>query len=308
MPKSFRILFFLGLLAPALLNACAEQPADPPPPSAAPTPRVRVVVVTAAPTHTPIVPTRTSTSAPTAVPAPTATPFITPPPPGETVNIPILMYHHFNPLPSDASELLRTWTVAPEQFTAQLDYLKARGFNTITLQQLAAFFEQGAPLPPNPIVITIDDGWIDAYTFAFPELNKRNMVAVFFVPTNYATAGGELLINWNQVIEMDRAGMEIGGHTISHADLTRVTLAQARRQLMESKNSLQEKLGHPIVALSYPYGAHDAPTIAETRAAGYKAAVILCCGYKQSSELLLTLPRIRVSYDDTLEYFVKRLP
>lgn len=224
------------------------------------------------------------------------------------MEVPILMYHHFNDLPANASETLRTWTVSPEQFAAQLDYLQARGFHTITLKQLIDFFERGMPLPTQPIILTIDDGWIDAYTVAFPELRKRNMVGVFFVPTNYAAAGGKLLMNWDQVIEMHRAGMEIGGHTISHEDLTKANLAEARRQLVESKTILEEKIGAPVIALSYPYGAYNSRVIAETEAAGYQAAVILCCGYQQRADILLTLPRIRISYEDTLDDFAKHLP
>lgn len=299
-------LFWCGVFA---LSGCADGLLnDAVTPTAAATRPPRVVVVTATPSHTPPPPTATPTRAATPTLAPTATPFITPPAPGEAVEIPILMYHHLNPLPPDASELLRTWTVSPQQFTAQLDYLQAHGFHTITLKQLADFFERGAPLPTRPIVITIDDGWLDAYTVAYPELVKRKMVAVFFVPTNYATAGGELFLDWAQAAEMSRAGMELGGHTISHEDLTQTDLGEMRRQLTASKALMEEKIGQPVVSLSYPFGAHNARVVAETQAAGYRAAVILCCGYQQQAENLLTLPRIRVSYEDTLEDFAGRLP
>lgn len=303
-----RILSLVVLLCAAILFGCAEDRALDTAPTPSTTPRVRVVVVTATPSHTPPPPMRTPTPAPSPTRVATATPFITPPAPGEAVAIPILMYHHLNPLPANASEMLRTWTVAPEQFAAQLDYLQARGFHTITFKQLIDFFEHGAPLPTQPIILTIDDGWIDAYTVALPELQKRGMVAVFFVPTNYATAGGELLMNWEQVQELNRAGMEIGGHTISHEDLTKINLNEARRQLVESKTILEEKIGQPVIALSYPYGAYNPRVVAETQAAGYQAAVILCCGYKQHADNLLLLPRIRVSYEDSLDDFAKRLP
>ncbi len=299
-------LFWCGVFA---LSGCADGLiADAVPPTTAATRAPRVVVVTATPSHTPPPPTATPTRAATLTPAPTATPFITPPAADDAVEIPILMYHHLTPLAPGASELLRTWTVSPEQFTAQLDYLQAHGFHTVTLKQVADFFERGAPLPTRPLVITIDDGWLDAYTVAYPELTKRDMVAVFFVPTHYATAGGDLFVNWEQLGEMSRAGMEIGGHTISHEDLTKTDLAELRRQLTASKALMEEKLGQPVVSLSYPFGAHNARVVAETQAAGYRAAVILCCGYKQSADLLLTLPRIRVSYDDTLQDFASRLP
>ncbi|MBI4670561.1 MAG: polysaccharide deacetylase family protein [Chloroflexi bacterium] len=309
MLKFLRLLPFVvsfGLLS----SACSIQAVKGVPPPTAEPLQVSRVEPSPAPAHTPtaVVPSRTPTRAATATPLPTPTPFITPPPPGAPVSIPILMYHHLKTLAPNASETLRTWTVSPEQFTAQLDYLQTRGFHTITFRQLAEFFERGAPLPTQPLILTFDDAWIDAYTVAFPELRKRGMVGVFFVPTQYVDAGGELLMNWEQVLEMDRAGMEFGGHTISHADLTKTNLVEARRQLVQGKAITEEKLGHPIVALSYPFGAFNPQIVAEAGAAGYRAAVILCCGYKQQSDLLLMLPRIRISYGDTLDELAKRLP
>ncbi len=250
----------------------------------------------------------TPTPVATSTPPVTPTPFITPPPAGESVTIPILMYHHLKYRAANASQALKTWTVAPDQFAAQLDYFQSCGFHTITFKQLVEFFDAGAPLPTNPILLTFDDGWLDSYTVAFPELKKRGMVGNFFIPTQYADVGGELLVNWDQVLEMDRAGMEFGGHTISHEDLSRITLEEMRRQLRVGKAKMEEKLGHPTYALSYPFGAFNPRVVAETKAAGHRAALILCCGYEQSSDILLTLPRIRISYGDTLQEIGDKLP
>lgn len=296
-------LLFIACL---LVGGCAAQATPPPfpimPTKTAPKP---TVTPTAENTATPSL---TPTMTPTPTPAMTATPFITPPPADEPVDIPILMYHHLKYRDANASEALKTWSVAPDQFAAQLDYFQERGFHTITFKQLLEFFDNGAPLPTKPIILTFDDGWLDAYTVAFPELKKRGMVGNFFVPTQYADVGGELLINWDQVLEMDRAGMEFGGHTINHEDLTNVTLEEMQRQLTVSKAKMEEKLGHPTYALAYPFGAHNARVIAETEAAGYRAALILCCGYKQSRDILHTLPRIRISYEETLADIAEKLP
>lgn len=254
--------------------------------------------------------TRTATPMPTSTktPAPTATPFITPPTAGEKVDIPILMYHHLKYEQPGTSVAIKTWSVAPDQFAAQLDMLQARGFQTITFKQLVEFFGSGKPLPNKPILLTFDDGWIDDYTVAFPELTKRGMVGNFFAPTRYLNAGGTQLISWDQALEMDRAGMEFGGHTINHEDLTKMNLDVLQKELIDSKKVLEDKLGHPIYALSYPFGAFNPKVMAETAQAGYSAAVILCCGYKQSADILFALPRIRVSYDDTLQQIAAKLP
>lgn len=218
------------------------------------------------------------------------------------------MYHHLQPLDASASTLLRTWTVSPSSFSAQLDYLASHGYHAITFAQLIAFFETGAPLPLHPIILTFDDGWIDAYTVAFPALRERKMVGTFFIVTQYADAGGEALVGWEQVAEMDAAGMEIGGHTINHPNLVQAAPAETRRQLRLSKEYMEEKLGHPTLALSYPYGGVDAAVEGLVAEAGYRAAVTLCCGYQLRARDLLALPRIRVEYDETLEDFIKKLP
>lgn len=307
-PKKFSLPLALCVCATILFGCAGDAISGSVTSTSTATPRVRVVVVTATPSPAPALPSASPTRVPTRTPLPTPTPFITPPAPGEPVVLPILMYHHLNVLPPTSSELLRTWTVAPEQFAAQLDYLQAHGFHTVTFKQLVDFFERDVPLPKQPIILTFDDGWIDAYTVAFPALRERNMVGVFFVPTNYATAGGNLFLDWTQAQEMSRAGMEIGGHTISHEDLSKIEPGEMRRQLRVSKAIMEEKIGQPVVALSYPFGVHNDRIVAETRAAGYQAAVILCCGYQQRSNMLFTLPRIRVSYDDSLDDFAKRLP
>lgn len=307
-PSKYVLCFAVCVCAAVLFGCAGDRFSVSATPTPNVTPRVRTVVVTATTPPTPALPSATPTPAPTHTPVPSPTPFITPPAPGEAVAVPILMYHHLNALPANSSELLRTWTVAPEQFTKQLDYLQGHGFHTISFKQLVDFFERGTPLPAQPIILTFDDGWLDAYTVAFSELQKRGMVGVFFVPTNYATAGGKLFMNWTQAREMSRGGMEFGGHTINHPDLTKTNLSELRRQLQESKAIIEEKIGHPVVALSYPFGAHNERIVAESQAAGYRAAVILCCGYQQRADLLFTLPRIRVSYDDSLDDFAKRLP
>lgn len=218
------------------------------------------------------------------------------------------MYHHLEALGPNASLTLRTWTVPPSNFDEQLDYLVAHGYTAIKFTQLDAFFERGMPLPPRPVILTFDDAWSDGYNVAFESLRGRGMIGTFFVPTAYAGAPGGKLMSWAQIREMDAAGMEFGGHTINHADLPKLAREDALHQLTASKAKLESELNHPTIAFAYPFGDHNAAVVGLVREAGYRVAVGLCCGYKLRGEILLTLPRIRVSYDDTLVDFAKKLP
>lgn len=289
------------------LSACARD-ASPEPPRATLTPIVRIVVADTATPRATATRTQTPTPAASNTPMPSPTPFITPPTEGDAAVIPILMYHQIKVLDASADDTTRTWTINPDQLRAQLDYIQAHGFHTITLPQMLNFFHAGAPLPTRPIVLTFDDAWIEHYTIAFSELQKRGMVGVFFVPTAFAQAGGQQRLDWDKVLQMDHGGMDIESHTINHVDLTKANLDEVRHQLVDAKKILEEKLGHPVIGFAYPYGAFNPQVVTATENAGYKAAVILCCGYKQRYDMMLRLPRIRVSYDDSLDAFAKRLP
>ena len=96
-------------------------------------------------------------------------------------NIPILLYHHISVLPAHASKSLRRWTLSPETFDDQMDWVKTHGFHTITMDQLFEHMTHGLSLPPNPIVISFDDGLKDHYERAYPELKKLHFVATFFI-------------------------------------------------------------------------------------------------------------------------------
>jgi len=216
------------------------------------------------------------------------------------------MYHNLRDLPSNASELDRTWTVAPKQFEAQVALLVARGFQTITMGQLVAHLKRGAPLPNKPIVVSFDDGWVEQYTVAFQILKKYNRIGTFFIYTNPIDRNRYL--SWAQLQEMTAAGMDIQAHTLSHPHLTSISSNEAFREISESKKIIEAKLGRPVVSLAYPFGEYNAATIELLKRAGIESAVTLAAGYRQRADELHTLHRIRVSYDDTLDEFAKRLP
>ena len=304
------LIFLLGCAATISTSSSANPSFEPTTASPPNSPQVTYVVAPRA-ENTQAAPAFDASPTPTlVVPSPVPSPIAT-----EIIEagkreafVPILMYHHLANLAPNAALAMRTWTVAPANFVAQLDYLNAHEYHTITFAQLVAYLETGAPLPTRPIILSFDDGWEEQYVVAVPELRKRGMSGTFFVPTTYADYAGKTFMSWQQLVEMDAAGMEMGGHTLNHANFREVGLEQVTRQLVASKQKMEQKLGHSTVAFAYPFGAFNLETIARVRAAGYHAAVILCCGYRQRRDTMLTMPRIRISYDDSLEQFGKWLP
>ncbi len=271
------------------------------PPAATPTGVTIILPVIATPQVT-------QTLAPTATPtvAPTPTAFVTAPPPGKVAVVPILMYHHLQDLPNDATELRQTWTVSPQNFQDQMDWIVRRGFHTITMSQLVEHLRNGKPLPDKPVIVSFDDGWEEQYTVAFPILRKLSLIGTFFVytrPIDHAQ-----FMTWAQLQEMSAVGMDIQPHTLTHPHLRALLPDEGMKEIGESKNILEAHLGKPMIALAYPFGEYNAAVVEMLKRAGYQAAVTLNPGYRQRSDELFALHRIRVSYRDSLDDFSSRMP
>ena len=88
--------------------------------------------------------------------------------------VPVLNYHQVN------DEKHSALTLHVDQFREQMEYLHNQGYNTITLDQLYDYLENGSELPNKPIVITFDDGYVDNYNNALPILKEYNMKATLF--------------------------------------------------------------------------------------------------------------------------------
>ncbi len=277
-------------------NSASSQPA------LLPTPTPIVVEVVATPIASPTITLPTATPTRTI----TATPFITPPTTGQAAHVPILMYHHINDLPASASELEQTWTVAPKNFAAQMRWLAQNGFHSITMAQLVAHLRDHQPLPAKPIIISFDDGWAEQFTSAFPILRQHGLIGTFFVYTN--PIDRSLYVSWAQLQEMTLAGMDIQAHSLSHPHLRTLPADMAYKEIAESKAVLEKRLGKPVIAFNYPFGEYNSAIIEMVRRAGYQSAVTLAAGYQQRADELFTLHRIRVSYNDSLDDFIKRLP
>jgi peptidoglycan/xylan/chitin deacetylase (PgdA/CDA1 family) len=83
-------------------------------------------------------------------------------------------------------------------------------------------------------------------------------------------------MTWDHVREMSDAGMEFGSHTVSHPILSSISdPAALRRELEDSKATIERETGNPVIALAYPVGGRDAfnkDVAAATAKAGYRIA------------------------------------
>jgi peptidoglycan/xylan/chitin deacetylase (PgdA/CDA1 family) len=232
-------------------------------------------------------------------PRPPAHPALVPPtnPAPRSVRVPILMYHRVHRYATELTKSLPDLTIEPQRFAAQIAGLQQAGYRSITIAQLFGALFHGAALPAKPVLITVDDGYVDDVTQILPVLLAHHLTAAFYIITGRFHEAG--FVSEAQVRQLDAAGMDIGAHTRHHLDLPSLGAAQMQDEVAGSRQDLERVLHHPIASFAYPAGSYDAAAIDVVRRAGFAIALTTNAGAEDSSLHPFELPRIRVGRDTT---------
>lgn len=222
-----------------------------------------------------------------------------------TIKFPVFNYHHIRPMPSVASSTItdRAFTVSPEGFETHLQYFQDNGYQAVSIYDLLDYFDTGKPLPPKAIAITFDDGYYGHYKWAYPLLKKYGMAATFFIIVNNVGKPG--ILTWNEIREMSENGMFIGSHTLNHPNLAAIGDDQLRRELVDSKKILEEKIGKKVDLLAYPGGNYNAHVIDLVKETGYQAALSVYKIINQVPKDRYVIRRFHA--DDPLESITSKL-
>lgn len=237
----------------------------------------------------------------TTVPGP---PVALSPGPG-AVRVPVLMYHYIRINPDPRDRLGFSLSVTPSDFVAQMDWLAANGYHPITFRDLHAYLAGTTGLPSRPVVLTFDDGYEDFYTAALPVLIGHDFKAVSYVVTSFIGRPGYM--NAAQIREADRAEIEIGSHTVDHADLTRQSADGLRYQIIGSKRSLEQLLGHDVISFCYPSGRVNPSAASVVQEAGYSNATTTAYGFVRTMGGRFLWGRLRISGGESLGEYAAEL-
>jgi peptidoglycan/xylan/chitin deacetylase (PgdA/CDA1 family) len=280
--------------------------------------------------------------------------------------------------------------ISPRRFEGHIRYLR-RHRRVMSLADAVALLQAGRPVPADTVVVTLDDGYRDAYDHAFPILRRHACPATVFIavevvdtgripwpqslwrclnltrklelhtswrgrndsriqtPLSLRTAadraaahatlklfvGGlgaperhEILesiarelevapepeparatLSWEQLREMQRAGIAVGSHTLTHPRLSALDDTALRHELVESRRRLSQELATSITLFAYPFGSPEFFDDRSKRAvveAGYAAACSAVIGPADASSDLRALDRAAVP-DEPVWKFALRL-
>jgi peptidoglycan/xylan/chitin deacetylase (PgdA/CDA1 family) len=177
----------------------------------------------------------------------------------------ILTYHSIDRSGSAIS-------VDPDTFRQHVRWLASGAVAVVPLREIVE-----APIDQDAVAVTFDDALESFGTVAAPLLLDAGLPVTAFVvtdrvgTTNQWEGGGHAavpeipLLGWDDLRAVARAGVELGAHTRTHPDLTRLTDTAIRAEMEGSVVRIEAETGHRPRAFAYPFGAHDDASVEAAR-------------------------------------------
>lgn len=246
----------------------------------------------------------------------------------EYIKVPIIMYHSILKDPARSNK----YTITPAVLEEDLKYIKANGYETITISDLISYVYDDKPLPPKPIILTFDDGHYNNYGYLYPLLEKYDMKAVISIVGSYTDKFSETdeanlnysYLRWKDINELISSGrVEFQNHTYNLHDNTHGRIGAKKKKgesddeykkiLEEDINKLQnefkENTGYVPTCFTYPFGSISNSSLDIIKELGFKASLSCEEGInkitKNPNSLYLLKRYNRPSYVSTYNIFKK---
>lgn len=218
----------------------------------------------------------------------------------------IVMYHRFG------EDDYPSTSIAMDQFEAHVAELTSGAYTVLPLPDIVDALLSGERLPDRTVGITIDDAYLSVYERAWPILRDAGLPFTLFVATDPVDRSVPGYMTWEQISELQTAGIDIGSQAITHPHMPTLSAARIERELVGSAARLKERLGARPTLFAYPYGEASLAIMERTRETGYRAAFGQHSGVAQSGIDPFYLPRfpLNVNYGgiDRFRQLVNALP
>ena len=197
----------------------------------------------------------------------------------------VIMYHRFGEgrYPSTNTTI--------EQLESHIRYLKDGGFTIMALPEIIDRFQSGRTVPDRTVAISIDDAYLSVYEKGWPRFQEAGFPITLFVATGPIDRNLRGYMSWDQLRELQAAGVSIGSQTNSHPHMHRISIEAVRDELTSSNQRFIDELGLRPELFAYPYGEYNLEVIEAVKDAGFIAAFGQNSGIMHKDDLLYELPR-----------------
>ena len=223
------------------------------------------------------------------------------------------MYHSIEAMPK--STIMRSLHVPPKRFRFQMWLLKILGYKGLSLRDLKPYLD-GKKIG-KVVGVTFDDGYQNNLLNALPILKKNNFTATCYIVSrriglenvwdlDYGITQSQLMTN-NEINEWLFNGMDIGSHTLTHLDLEKASISDAKDQIQKSKLDLEKSFNISIMDFCYPYGRMNDVVCKMVKDAGYKSATTMLRGRVDSTTNRFKLKRIPITHHTLPHLFLLKI-
>lgn len=198
--------------------------------------------------------------------------------------------------------------VSPEAFERQMRYLAQKGW-AVPLADVVSYAKMEKKLSTHAVAVTLDDGYRDLLTTVLPVLERYQIPATVFVPSDMSVRTSpddrpRLTEEELRTLAMSPL-ITIGSHSKTHRKFTEFTPEEMKKESVDSAEKLAGILGKRPAFFAYPFGSRS--TVAETavKDAGYEAAFGITEGTIHLHDDLFRLKRVQI--DGTMSFLLFRL-
>ncbi|MEM8497276.1 MAG: polysaccharide deacetylase family protein [Pseudomonadota bacterium] len=148
----------------------------------------------------------------------------------------------------------------------------------------------------NSLRYLLSELWKQTKADCFAAINKLECSLGATAPTSWAPR-----MNLDEIKKVHKAGVEIGGHSIDHHDLTLLSAQELKRELMEPKSFFEDQLNTQITGFAYPSGKMSDSVKKAVRDANYEYAASSCRAFNSHESDPFELQRMMVGNSDLLD-------
>ncbi len=185
------------------------------------------------------------------------------------LSIPILLYHNI-----DGKGV---FSIDSDVLASHFNLFRDAGVRVIPLSELVARLENPHAFDGKSAVITFDDGFYSMYSKLYPLARDYGYPVTLFAYTDFIYRNGKSVMTWDMLRELDKNGIDVQCHSISHIDLAELSQnddPETRKKLYDelylSKRIIEIQLGKKVDFFAFPYGRYNLKLIDLCMLAGYR--------------------------------------
>lgn len=212
----------------------------------------------------------------------------------------ILMLHRVVAQRSEGEN--RELEITPGFLEQTIKDYKQKGFRFASIDEVGEILEKGKVDKPF-VCLTFDDGYRDNYTNALPILKKEQVPFAVYATTGFVDnkqsmwwyPNERLGLSRDELLNLDAEPLcTIGAHTVTHPKLEELSAQEQRMEIKQSKQELENLLGHPVDHFSYPHGSYNEDAIVVVEECGFRTALMAWGGVVRKGDFPLLLHRVEL--------------